>query len=345
MENRNNFNGIINIYKEKGYTSFDVVAKLRGILKIKKIGHTGTLDPDAEGVLPVCVGKATKLCDVITDKNKTYEAWFKLGFETDTQDISGNVINRSETEKSSPTDDEITDAIKSFKGEYDQVPPMYSALKINGKRLYELAREGKTVERRARRINIIDIEILKIKHIENNFPEINIRVKCSKGTYIRTLCKDIGDKLGTYATMTKLLRTQSGNFTIDNTYTIDKVKDYFENDKNGFFENVLLPVDYPLEKYPKIMLGKEYEKYIVNGNKIQFEGQYEITDSTDSTDSTESTKSTESMVQDDMINLHGQIEKRKPEEGELFRIYLDNEFKALYKYVGNNVFKPEKMFL
>ena len=180
--------GVINVYKEQGFTSHDVVAKLRGIVGQKKIGHTGTLDPDAVGVLPVCLGRATKLCDMLTDKDKVYEAVMLLGVETDTQDTTGQVLKSSETDEI--TEEQVRAAVLDFMGDYDQVPPMYSALKINGKKLYELAREGKTVERAARRVQIFDIEILSIA-----LPRVTMKVHCSKGTYIRTLCHDIGQKL------------------------------------------------------------------------------------------------------------------------------------------------------
>ena len=160
--------GIINVYKEKGFTSFDVVAKLRGILRTKKIGHTGTLDPDAEGVLPVCIGRATKVCDILTDKDKVYEAVMLLGVETDTQDTSGEVLAEKPVEVS---EEQVKAAILSFEGEYAQVPPMYSALKVNGKKLYELAREGKTVERKARNVQIFSIEILEI-----DFPKVRMHL-------------------------------------------------------------------------------------------------------------------------------------------------------------------------
>ena len=181
--------GIINVYKEKGFTSHDVVAKLRGIVGQKKIGHTGTLDPDATGVLPVCLGKATKLCDLLTDKDKTYEAVMLLGMTTDTQDITGRILEEKSTE--TLTADKVREVIESFIGDYDQIPPMYSALKVNGKKLYELAREGKVVERKARPVKILDIRI-----IEMDLPRVRMEVSCSKGTYIRTLCHDIGQKLG-----------------------------------------------------------------------------------------------------------------------------------------------------
>ena len=181
-------NGIVNIYKEKGYTSHDVVAVLRKVVGQKKIGHTGTLDPDATGVLPVCLGRATKVCELLTDHDKTYEALLLLGKTTDTQDISGEVLE--ERDPGDLTEEEVRSCIESFIGEYDQIPPMYSALKVNGKKLYELAREGKTVERKSRKVQIHGIRIL-----EMNLPHVRMEVDCSKGTYIRTLCHDIGEKL------------------------------------------------------------------------------------------------------------------------------------------------------
>ena len=193
--------GIINVYKEKGFTSHDVVAKLRGIVGQKKIGHTGTLDPDATGVLPVCLGKATKLCDLLTDKDKTYEAVMLLGMTTDTQDVTGRILEEKSTE--TLTADKVREVIESFIGDYDQIPPMYSALKVNGKKLYELAREGKVVERKARPVKILDIRI-----IEMNLPRVRMEVSCSKGTYIRTLCHDIGEQLGCGGCMESLIRTR-----------------------------------------------------------------------------------------------------------------------------------------
>ena len=183
--------GVLNVYKEKGYTSHDVVAKLRGIVKQKKIGHTGTLDPDAEGVLPVCFGKATKLCDLLTDKDKTYQAVLLLGQVTDTQDTSGQVLEKHSTEDL--TNEKVENVIRSFEGEYDQIPPMYSALKVNGKKLYELAREGKEVERKARRITIHEIRILEI--LSAQFGRVsNERLICGPGlvNIHRALCEIAG---------------------------------------------------------------------------------------------------------------------------------------------------------
>lgn len=250
-------NGIINVYKEKGFTSFDVVAKLRGILKQKKIGHTGTLDPDAVGVLPVCLGSATKLCDMLTDKKKEYIAEFILGKETDTQDISGKVLSEQIV---ACTEDEVKAAIQSFVGDYDQLPPMYSAIKVDGKRLYELARQGKDVERKTRPVTFYEIEILKLE-----LPYVTIRVLCSKGTYIRTLCHDIGQKLGCGGAMTALERTRSGQFSKDNAYTlaeIEKIRDA------GKLDSIIQPVDMVFIDLPKLIVSGELEKKVLNGNLI-----------------------------------------------------------------------------
>lgn len=201
------YHGIINVYKEPGYTSHDVVARLRGILKQKKIGHTGTLDPAAEGVLPVCLGMGTRLCDMLADRTKTYEAVLLLGCSTDTQDTTGTILTENR-EKALALDPETAEkVILGFKGDYDQIPPMYSALKVDGKKLCDLARAGKEVERKARRVQILEISILNME-----LPRVSIRVTCSKGTYIRTLCDDIGRELGTGGCMEHLLRTRVDRF-------------------------------------------------------------------------------------------------------------------------------------
>ena len=208
-------NGILNVYKEPGFTSHDVVAKLRGICKQKKIGHTGTLDPEASGVLPVCLGNATKLCDLLTDKDKEYRAVLLLGVETDTQDTTGQILAEKEVNAG---EEDVRSAILSFVGPYDQIPPMYSALKVNGKKLYELAREGQEVERKARRITIHEIRILEI-----NLPEVKLEVTCSKGTYIRTLCHDIGQKLGCGGCMKELLRTRVERFGLEDSIRLGEI--------------------------------------------------------------------------------------------------------------------------
>ena len=213
--------GIINVYKEPGFTSHDVVAKLRGILHMKKIGHTGTLDPDAQGVLPVCLGKATKLCGMITDWGKTYEAVMLLGKTTDTQDISGSVLSVSEV---NADERKIIDVIISFVGGYEQVPPMYSALKHNGKKLYELARQGIEVERKSRHVDIGFIKINEM-NLSDDEKTVTFTVACSKGTYIRTLIDDIGKKLGCGACMLSLKRTRVGQFEIDDSLTLNQISE------------------------------------------------------------------------------------------------------------------------
>lgn len=250
-------NGIINVYKEKGYTSFDVVAKLRGILKQKKIGHTGTLDPDAVGVLPVCLGSATKLCDMLTDKKKEYIAELVLGKETDTQDITGHILKEIEVTCS---EEEAVNAILSFIGDYDQLPPMYSAIKVDGKRLYELARQGKEVQRKTRPVTFYEIEILKME-----FPFVRIRVLCSKGTYIRTLCHDIGQKLGCGAVMTSLERTRSGQFTKENAYTLEQIEKIRDE---GSLDSIIIPVDSVFSELPRLIVTGETQNKILNGNLI-----------------------------------------------------------------------------
>ena len=250
--------GIINVYKEKGFTSFDVVAKLRGILRTKKIGHTGTLDPDAEGVLPVCIGRATKVCDILTDKDKIYEAVMLLGVETDTQDTSGEILIELPVEAS---EDMVREAILSFVGEYAQVPPMYSALKVNGKKLYELAREGKIVERKARNVQIFSIEILEIA-----LPRVRMSVHCSKGTYIRTLCHDIGQKLGCGGCMEKLLRTKVGVFELKDALKLAEI-DVLA--KQGVVEERIISVDELFDDYFKVWIKEEFDVVVHNGNRIK----------------------------------------------------------------------------
>ncbi len=253
-----NISGIINIYKEKGFTSHDVVNIVRKTLGKIKTGHTGTLDPEAEGVLPVCVGKATKLADYIASSVKQYRAEMTLGITTTTEDHTGEVISRRAVCLSH---DEVTEAAKSFVGEYYQKPPMYSAVKVNGKKLYELAREGIEIERKTRLIHIYNIEDITFK--QDNVVEM--LVTCSKGTYIRTLCKDIGEKLGCGAHMSALVRTASGRFTLDNSIRLDAFKQLVEE---GRLDEVLLSPEEALSGYKRVTVSKAAEKYLANGNKI-----------------------------------------------------------------------------
>ncbi len=248
--------GVVNINKEKGYTSHDVVAKLRGIVGQKKIGHTGTLDPDATGVLPVCLGKATKLCDMLTDKSKTYETVMLLGKTTDTQDISGTVL--SEASISDIDETMVTKCIGEFVGDYLQMPPMYSALKVNGKKLYELARQGIEVERKKRPVVIHEIHILKI-----DLPRVRMEVSCSKGTYIRTLCYDIGQKLGCGACMEELTRTRVGRFELADSFTLRQVEEMKES---GRLEEIIVPIDAMFSEYEAVTIKKEFATFAYNGN-------------------------------------------------------------------------------
>ena len=251
--------GILNIYKEKGYTSHDVVAKLRGITGQRKIGHTGTLDPEAEGVLPVCLGRATKVCDLLTDRDKTYEAVLLLGIRTETQDVTGTVTDRGDIQ--GITREMVEQAARKYVGEYDQIPPMYSALKVNGKKLYELAREGKTIERKARRVRIYELEIL-----EEALPRVRLRVRCSKGTYIRTLCDDIGADLGCYGCMEALLRTSVGPFALEEACRLEKVASAV---KAGELGKMLCPIDRLFAEYPAVQVKKGWEKLAYNGNGLK----------------------------------------------------------------------------
>lgn len=249
--------GILNVYKEKGFTSHDVVAKMRGILKQKKIGHTGTLDPMAEGVLPVCLGSATKLCDMLADKTKTYEAVLLLGMETDTQDTTGRIL---EERPVCVGEEEVREAVLSFLGPYSQIPPMYSALKVDGKKLYELARAGKEVERKARPVEILEIRVDRIE-----LPRVFFTVTCSKGTYIRTLCHDIGRKLGCCGCMEALLRTRVSCFSLENSLKLSQIEALRDE---GNLKEYILPVDQVFLAYPALRVKPEYDRLVHNGNPI-----------------------------------------------------------------------------
>jgi len=254
--------GVINVYKEKGYTSHDVVAIMRKIAGTKKIGHTGTLDPDATGVLPICLGRATKLAEHLASADKTYIAEVILGIETNTGDISGEAISKKAVEYST---DAITKAVQSFHfdvcGVYMQIPPMYSAIKIGGKKLYELARKGDVIDRPARPVVIHDIKVLEF------FPEkdaFTIEVKCSKGTYIRSLAVDIGQILGCGATMGELVRTRSGAFSINAAFKLDELR---ETAHLGRLSELVLLAD-ELLPYPKIHISGAEMARALNGNPI-----------------------------------------------------------------------------
>jgi tRNA pseudouridine55 synthase len=252
-------NGILNVLKPPGMTSFDVVGYLRKLLKIKKIGHTGTLDPGAVGVLPICIGTATKAIEYIIEKDKVYRAELTLGVSTDTQDSSGKIIETREVLASS---DEIRQAVKEFEGKILQLPPMYSAIKVEGKKLYELARNGITVEREPRKIEIYSIDIISIK--DNRV--VLMDVHCSKGTYIRTLCADIGDRLGCGGHMSFLIRSRAGSFDISNALTLEEI---YEMVSNNSLKCKLERVDKVFDGYEALVLDAAKEKRFLNGVPIE----------------------------------------------------------------------------
>lgn len=247
-------NGVLNIFKNSGMSSFDVVRIVRKVACEKKVGHTGTLDPEAIGVLPVCLGKATKIIDYIMNDKKSYKVKFKLGVTTTTYDLEGEIL--SETDTSNITVEETLEAINKFKGTYNQVPPMYSALKKNGVRLYELARKGIEVEREGRPITIYDI-----KDIEINLPYISMEVTCSKGTYIRSLCYDIGEELKVGACMTELRRTETSCFHERDSINIKDLTS--EN-----IHNYIISIEDALKSYPKIKVNEGFSKLLINGVRV-----------------------------------------------------------------------------
>lgn len=299
-------NGIINVYKEPGYTSHDVIARMRGILKQKKIGHTGTLDPQAKGVLPVCLGNATKVSDILTNESKTYEVVGLLGVVTDTQDIFGEIIEKNEVKIQKI---QLIEVIESFVGEYEQTPPMYSAKKVNGKKLYELAREGIVIERKSRKVFINNIEIQDINLATN---EIKLSVNCSKGTYIRTLIHDIGQILDCGACMKDLLRKRVGDFTLASSKTLSQIEDIM---KNKQVDDILIKVDSLFTEYMKVIVKEQYSKIIYNGNALL-----------------------PSNLKDFSLDLAKE---------EKIRVYdFQNNFLAIYRYdIEKEIFKPFKMFL
>lgn len=359
--------GIINVYKEKGYTSHDVVARLRGITGERHIGHTGTLDPAAAGVLPMCLGTATKACELLTDKGKEYETVLLLGVETNSEDATGEIISVGDV--SNITDEDIISAVKSLEGDIMQVPPMFSATRVNGQRYYDLARQGVTIEREAKQVHIDSIEIISdisrcllsekdvFKpdadsmlsrfqeepdpeegrwHWENNdirkdenkdIPVIRValRIACEKGTYIRTICADIGKKLGCGGCMERLLRTRSGAFSVQESHSLAELEEIFSkiniseenvaslNDSKDILKDVLISADKCFMEYPALHCKEKFDSVLNNGNLMRmrhFKEYIEVPDA---------------------IN----------------RVYdSKNEFKALYEWVENRkLYKPVKVFI
>ena len=295
--------GVLIINKPKGYTSYDVVSIVKKKLNISKVGHTGTLDPNATGVLPILVGKATKISKYLIEHNKTYVAELRLGEKSATGDIEGEIVER----KSIPNlkENKIKETLETFLGKQMQKPPIYSSIKINGKKAYEYARKGQTVEIEPRKIEIMEISLIKF---ENNI--ITFSTSCSKGTYIRTLCEDIGNRLGCGACMQSLKRTRVGNFSIDNSYTLSQIEQMVQAGKT---DEILTPIDEMFSDSRKIIISQEYDKLLYNGNKLPYN------------------------------SIQGKNDVQHNED-EQVRVYDKNdEFIGVYRFEGNE-FVPVKMF-
>ncbi len=299
------YHGIINVYKEAGCTSFDVIARLRTILGQRKIGHTGTLDPGAKGVLPVCLGVATKTCDFLVDHTKTYRAVLLLGVTTDTEDIFGQVLESKEVQA---TEAEVEDAVLSFIGTYEQLPPMYSAIKVNGQKLCDVARSGRQVERKTRNVDILDIRIENI-----SLPEVTFEVRCGRGTYIRSLCRDIGEKLGCGGCMKELERTAVGMFEKKDALRLDQIRTLH---RIGTLQQYLVKTDALFAAYRQLQVLPEGDRCLYNGNPVPW-------------------------------SVLPQERKNNVQPQEIFRMYFsDTDFAGLYRTDRKQLrLYPEKMFL
>ncbi len=264
--------GILAVWKPEGWTSHDVVAKVRRLLKMKRIGHAGTLDPMVTGVLPLCLGRATRVVEYLQERPKAYQATIRLGIATDTEDMTGEIIERAD--QIDITKEQAVDVLNRFTGTIEQIPPMFSALKVNGKRLYEIAREGKTVERKPRAVHIYNIELLHT-NLDSSEPEFTFSVECSKGTYIRTLCVDIGRALGVPASMAHLTRTMSGGITEQSCLTLEEIEQLSEA---GGIEERLLSSDSAVAHMEKVVLDDPFAARVLNGQRIKLhhaDGQIE----------------------------------------------------------------------
>jgi tRNA pseudouridine55 synthase len=314
----NKYNGLINIYKEPGFTSNDVVAKLRGILRQKKIGHTGTLDPDAVGVLVVCLGTGTKLVEMLTDHDKEYIAVCKLGVTTDTQDMSGNILEQCDV---NVTRQELHEAVQAFVGDYDQIPPMYSAIKKDGKKLYELAREGIEVERKPRKIHIDAITVLDDSLLESEHL-FTMEVKCSKGTYIRTLCNDIGMRLGCGGAMQHLTRTRVGAFGLDSAVTLSMVEKMRDDET---LSDIIQSPEYIFRDLDRIHVKDSSRLLLENGNSFR----------------------KDAILNEDPDGVNDkEYAKEMFKDGNMVRVYAEDEtFFGIYKYdERTRMFKVDKFF-
>lgn len=256
--------GILLLNKPKGMTSHDCVFKVRKLLKMKKVGHTGTLDPDVSGVLPICLGRATKIVEYVTAANKTYEGEVKIGFSTTTEDASGEKVEEKRVDRDI-TKDEVLNVLHSLTGEIIQTPPMYSAVKVNGKRLYEYARQGMVIERPSRKITIHKLELLSDIVQTNNTVSFRFRVTCSKGTYVRTLAVQIGEKLGYPSHMSDLIRTSSGEFKLQQCMTLEELEIMV---KNGRIQEHLLSIEDALSHLPKLIINDKVAEKVKNGSVL-----------------------------------------------------------------------------
>lgn len=255
--------GILAVWKPAGWTSHDVVAKVRGMIRIKRIGHAGTLDPEVTGVLPLCIGRATRVVEYLQERPKAYEAVLELGIATDTEDLTGEITQTAE--HISVDEEMIRQVLRSFVGEIEQVPPMYSAVRVDGRRLYELAREGKVVERKKRQVTIFELELLSLA-LDRNRPRISFSVVCSKGTYIRTLCVDIGKALGVPAAMAELRRTQSAGFGEADCLTMEQIREMYEQ---GVLSEHLLSPDEGLSHMDKLVVSPSEADRALKGQKLR----------------------------------------------------------------------------
>ncbi len=296
------------VWKPEGWTSHDVVAKVRRVLKMKRIGHTGTLDPMVTGVLPLCLGRATRVVEYVQERPKSYEAVLQLGIATDTEDLTGTVTERQSS--ISVTEDEVRRALSQFLGEIDQVPPMYSAVKVDGKRLYELAREGKTVERKSRKVTIHQIDLIDAQ-LDLEQPRISFSVVCSKGTYIRTLCVDIGKALGVPATMAHLTRTMSGGITKESCLTLEQIE---QLQQAGELSGHLIAADEAITHLDRVTIPESFGRLALLGQKVSLSHAVDHT----------------ALILD----------------GQLIRLYNDqSSFLGIFQIdLNSNVFKPIKVF-
>ncbi|TCP70095.1 tRNA pseudouridine(55) synthase TruB [Baia soyae] len=296
------WHGVLPIYKPRGMTSHDVVGRIRRIAGQKRVGHTGTLDPEVEGVLPICLGQGTRVVEYIQDLPKRYRGRLKLGIATDTEDQTGTVIEDKPFNRSL-VKEEIKQIFSSFLGEIEQIPPMYSAVRVQGKRLYDLAREGKVVERKPRKATIYELTCIDFQNGE--YPEIEFDVLCSKGTYVRTLCVDIGKAWDTPAHMTSLTRIESGSFHLESCFTLEEVADL---QAKGRLDDALVPIGEAISHFPSLVISEQEGRDVLDGKPIR-------------------------------------VDQLVTRDAELIRVYTEaGRFCAIYRLVEDGIAKPEKVF-